>query len=56
MKIAGTSNFGDETFSEFFVISDEPFNIVIERLKNDERSSVFYKLVGDAYELKTWEP
>ena len=56
MKIVATSNFDDETFSEFFIDSVEPFNKVLRGLNNDEESIIYYRLVGNEYKLKIWSP
>ena len=58
MKIVGTSNFNEETFSEFFK-EHKGSKKVLQQIcngLNHDLSTVFYKVVKDDYELYKWEP
>ncbi len=60
MRVAGTSNFGDETFSEHFVTDVDEWND--ERMQewcdehNSDYNPVYYKLVPSDYKLFIWRP
>lgn len=60
MRIVGTSNFAEETFSEFFVKECDEWND--ERMqkycdnRNSDKSTVYFKLMPRDYKLYKWEP
>lgn len=61
MKIIGTSNFDNESVSDFLVCENvnEHWGQRIVKLINEregENSSYFYKLVPDDHELYEFEP
>ena len=59
MKIVGTSNFAEETFSEFFPenghqVSEEHMQAWCNA-RNSDTSPVYFTIVADNYELYKWE-